>query len=172
MVRAATRADAHRAEDAAALIAAAAASHDVALRAPALLRAKIEDDHAVVALEGEELVGFGFWSEWEEGRFVSHSGLVVRADRRGRGLGRRLKLALLESSRRGFPRASLMSLSNSPEIKALNLALGFRVVPLERLTRDPGFWDGCRACRNWAEVVARGERCCCEGMLLAPEEAP
>lgn len=167
-VRVSTPADARHAPAAAALIAAAAQAHDIATRSPELLAEKLRTGHAAVALHGGELVGFGFWSEWEGGRFVSHSGLVVREDFRGHGLGKRLKQALFESSRRVLPHATLMSLTTSPEVKAMNLSLGFRVVPLERLTKDPAFWAGCRTCRNYEEVQRRGEICCCEGMILEP----
>jgi len=56
-------------------------------------------------------------------------------------------------------------------VKEMNLALGFRMVPLGRLTKDPAFWAGCRTCRNYAAVQARGELCCCEGMILEPDAA-
>ena len=155
------------------LIHEAAAEHDIAERSPAMLRHKIESGRAALALQRrggtEELVGFGYYSEWEGGRFVSHSGLVVRPELRGRGLGRRLKQALFQASRERFPDAATMSLTTSPQVKAMNLSLGFQVVPLERLTSDPAFWDGCRTCRNYEEVKRRGEICCCEGMLLEPQ---
>ena len=122
-----------------------------------------------LAVSAGELVGFGYWSDWEAGRFVSHSGLVVRPDQQGKGLGRRLKRVLFESSKGELPRATLMSLTSSPQVKKLNLSLGFHFVPLERLTSDPSFWEGCKTCRNYAAVRARGERCCCEGMILEPE---
>jgi len=168
-VRVAGPADVRHADGAARLIAAAASAHDIATRSPELLAEKIRAGHAALALSGGELVGFGFWSAWEGGLFVSHSGLVVRADFRGHGLGRRLKLALFESSRRALPHATLMSLTTSPEVKAMNLSLGFHVVPLERLTEDPAFWEGCKTCRNYPEVKRRGEICCCEGMILEPD---
>ena len=153
---------------ASALIDRVAAEHDIARRAPDWLAAKIAKSRAALALENEELIGFGYWSDWEEGKFVSHSGLVVRPDRMGEGLGRRLKMVLFESSRRQLPDATLMSLTTSPKVKRLNESLGFRVVPLECLTSDPAFWKGCETCRNYAEVRARGERCCCEGMIRPP----
>ena len=170
-VRVSRRADAPHAEEASRMIAEASREHDIALREVEWLRKKIEGGRAAVALRGEELVGFGYWSEWEDGRFVSHSGLVVRPELRGRGLGRRLKTVLLEESRRRFPRASLMSLTTSKEVKRMNLSLGFRPVPLERLTTDPAFWEGCRGCSNYEEVQRRGEKCCCEGLILEPESA-
>ena len=177
LVRESRPEDVHLAEQAAALIAEASSEYDIAQRDPAWLAKKIEARRAALALVpdpsgGEQLVGFGYWSSWEADRFVSHSGLVVRPDQRGTGLGSQLKRVLFESSRRQLPAASLMSLTTSPQVRKLNLALGFRIVPLDELTRDPAFWEGCKTCRNYAEVQARGERCCCEGMLLRPEDAP
>lgn len=171
-VRASGPEDVGFAEAASALIDRVAESYDIARRAPEWLAAKIAKRRAALALENGELIGFGYWSDWEEGRFISHSGLVVRPDRMGMGLGRRLKLVLFESSREQLPDATLMSLTTSPQVKRLNESLGFHVVPLERLTSDPAFWKGCETCRNFAEVQARGEKCCCEGMILEPGSTP
>lgn len=170
-VRASGALDGGFAEVAARLIDQAAGEHDIARREPGFLRSKLVSGRAALGLVGDELVAFGYWSEWEEGRFVSHSGLVVSPAYRGRGLGRRLKLVLFDSSRSRFPEATLMSLTSSEAVKALNRSLGFRVVPLERLTTDPAFWKGCETCRNVAEVRARGSRCCCEAMILEPRRA-
>jgi len=156
------------APEAAGLIDAASREHDIARRAVPFLEEKIRKRRAAFAFDGSELIGFGYWSDWEGGRFVSHSGLVVRPDYTGHGIGRRLKAELFESSRSQLPEATLMSLTTSPQVKAMNLRLGFHVVPLDQLTVDPAFWDGCKTCRNYAEVQARGEKCCCEGMILSP----
>ena len=161
--------DARYAEAASDLIRAASSEFDIAQRTPEWLRAKIVKRRAALALQGDELVGFGYWSSWEDDKFVSHSGLVVKPEFRGTGLGKRLKMVLFDSTRRALPDATMMSLTTSPQVKALNLSLGFRIVPLERLTRDPAFWEGCKTCRNYAAVKARGEICCCEGMILEPE---
>jgi len=170
VVRSALESDVAYAQAAAALIAAAASDHDIALRPVELLREKILHGRAVLALEASELVGFGFWSPWAGGRFVSHSGLVVRADKRGLSLGRRLKLELLASSRRAFPGAILMSLTSSPAVKAMNQSLGFETVPLSELTDDPQFWRGCETCRNFAELQSHRDHCRCDGMILRPPE--
>lgn len=171
-VRAAAADDSRMAAAASRLIDASADEHDIARRTPDWLEFKIRAGQAAVALAGEELVGFGYWSQWEGGRWVSHSALVVRADRRGEGLGRRLKTVMMESSRAAFPGARLFSLTSSPAVVALNLSLGFRPAPLESLTQDPEFWACCATCRNFEQVRARGERCCCQGMIFEPDGAP
>ncbi len=160
--------DVHHAERASAMIAAAASEHDIAEREPELLSGKIASGRAVLALRGRELVGFGFFSEWEGGKFVSHSGLVVDPSLRGRGVGRALKMALFEASERMFPEAVTMSLTTSEPVRAMNLSLGFAVVPFEDMTVDPAFWAGCRTCRNYEEVQRAGKQCCCEGMIRPP----
>ncbi len=168
-VRESTPEDTPRAEQAAHLIAEASSHHDIATRTTEWLAKKVRARRAAVALDGDELVGFGYWSSWQEDTFVSHSGLVVRADYRGAGLGGDLKRVLFDSSRRQLPDARLISLTTSPQVRKLNLALGFEIVPLDQLTQDPAFWEGCKTCRNYEDVVARGEQCCCEGMLLLPD---
>ena len=45
----------------------------------------------------------------------------------------------------------------------------YEVVTFDDMTTDPAFWEGCKTCRNYEEVQARGERCCCEAMILRPE---
>ena len=173
-VRESTPADVHLAAAASALIDAVADEYDIARRTPEWLAAKIEKRRAAVALDGETLVGFGYWSAWEGDAFVSHSGLVVSPEVKGRGVGRLLKAVLFDSTRRQLPQAKILSLTTSPQVRKMNLSLGFRVVPLDQLTKDEAFWAGCQSCRNYADVQARGERCCCEGMLwvpLAPADA-
>jgi GNAT superfamily N-acetyltransferase len=152
------------------LIEEASVEHDIAPRAVPFLEAKIRKGRAAFAFDGGELIGFGYWSDWEAGRFVSHSGLVVRPDYMGRGLGREMKTRLFESSRRELPGATLMSLTTSPRVKAMNLRLGFQVVPIEELTTDESFWAGCKTCRNYEDVQARGDKCCCEAMVLKPDQ--
>lgn len=168
LVRMSGPADVPYAAPASAMIAEAARSFDIAERSVEFLTEKLESGKAALALVGDELVGFGYYSAWQGGKFVSHSGLVVRPDLRGTGLGRRLKEELFRGSLERYPEASTMSLTTSPQVKAMNLRLGFEVVPLDRLTTDESFWDGCKTCRNYAEVQAKGERCCCEGMLRPP----
>ena len=141
---------------------------DIARRSTKMLRAKIVAGQAAVAFCGDELIGFGYFSAWQQGQFVSHSGLVVRSDFQGHGLGRRLKQCLFGASRALYPEACIISLTTSPAVEAMNLSLGFQRVPLDQLTSDPEFWKGCETCRNYAAVQRQGKRCCCFGMLLRP----
>jgi len=169
-VRASRPGDEKLAGAAEALIRAAATDADIARRPLAMLDEKLRKGQAALALRAGELVGFGYWSAWEAEAYVSHSGLVVSPDCRGRGLGWRLKKVLFESSRAALPRARLISLTTHPAIKRWNRSLGLRDVPLERLTKDPAFWEGCKGCRNYDEVRRQGKICCCDGMMLDPAE--
>jgi len=171
-VRLATTEDADLADRAAALIEEASREYDIAFRETSWLRDKIETGHAAMAFRDGDLVGFGFWSDWQGGRFISHSGLVVCPSARGKKVGRRLKMVLFESSRRRYPEAVIMSLTTSEEVKTLNRSLGFKPAPLDRLTTDAGFWEGCKSCRNWEDVSRRGVKCCCEAMILEPGDVP
>lgn len=168
VVRVSEPGDGRWAADASALIAQAAAEHDIAPRAVDFLSKKLETGRAALALDDGVLVGFGYWSEWEDGAFVSHSGLVVRPDQRGTGLGRELKALLFEGSRRRFPQAKVMSLTTSPQVRAMNLRLGFRPCGFAEVTTDEAFWDGCKTCSKYEETRAAGLRCCCEPMVMDP----
>jgi len=168
-VRASGPGDAAHAPAAVRLLAASAEEYDIATREESFLAPKLEGGRAALALAAQELVGFGYWSEWGGGAFVSHSGLVVHRDRRGAGLGRRLKELLLQGSQARFPGAVTMSLTSSPQVRALNLSLGFRPCRFDELTSDPAFWAGCEACRNYARIRSEGQICCCEPMLREPE---
>lgn len=171
-VRLATASDAPLASIASALILEASADADIAPREVEFLRTKIETGRAAIALAGDDLVGFGYYSEWEDGKFVSHSGLVVRKDQQGIGLGRRLKEQLFLASRERFPNAATMSLTTSKAVEQLNLSFGFQHAALDTLTTDPAFWAGCLPCKKYPEVQAAGKKCCCFGMLLPPEGSP
>ncbi len=167
-VRESTPEDVVLAEPASRLIALVAETFDIATRTPDWLATKLRSRRAAIALDGRDLVGFGYWSSWEGDRFVSHSGLVVHPDRFKIGLGQRLKEVVFASSQRQLPEATMMSLTSSPQVRRMNERLGFRVVALTELTHDAAFWKGCETCRNFADVQARGERCCCEGMIRPP----
>ena len=49
----------------------------IAKRSPEYIVSKIKGGKAVVALDGERLVGFSYIACWEHGDFVATSGLIV-----------------------------------------------------------------------------------------------
>jgi len=171
-VRSSVPGDGAFAEDASALIAGSADEFDLARRTPEFLRAKLEGGQAALALADDELVGFGYFSAWGGGAWVSHSGLVVRPDFRGEGVGRRLKQCLIEGSDAAFPDATTMSLTTSDSVLAMNRSLGFETAELSQLTDDPEFWAGCKTCRNYERVQREGRRCCCQAMIRPPRRRP
>ncbi len=167
--RQSTAGDRRYAQVASKLIRSVSGDFDMALRPAEFLAAKIESGQAALALDDNVLVGFGYYSEWENARFVSHSGLVVKPNYRGRGLGSQLKAILLAASQHQFPQAVLMSLTNSASVKAMNLKLGFQVASFEELTTDSEFWAGCKHCRSYLDSRTNGRQCCCEAMVLRPK---
>lgn len=145
----------------------------IALRSEEYLAESIRDRRAVVVMRDGELVGFATAHPWESGRFVSHSAMVVAPALRGRGLSRRMKLALVALSRLRWPEAAVLSLTLSPQVEALNKSCGFEAVPYCDLTKDPEFWKGCEGCIHHAHLKRNQQQdChCWAGLLLPPGRA-
>ena len=58
----------------------------IALRSPVYIKQKIENNNAVIALKNDEFAGFCYIEKWGHGKYVAHSGLIVAAKFRGKGL--------------------------------------------------------------------------------------
>ncbi len=77
----------------------------IAGRTPDMIRQKILDGKAVIALTPNgEWAGFAYIEAWEGGKFVSNSGLIVRPDLRGNGVAAAIKQAVFRLSRTLYPR--------------------------------------------------------------------
>ena len=141
----------------------------IAKRSPDYIAAKIKGGKAVVALEGEKLVGFSYIECWEHGDFVATSGLIVDPEYRHMGLAERIKRRTFELARRRFPYAKLFSITTSLPVMKLNSKMGYKPVTFSELTEDNEFWKGCEGCRNY-DILQRNERrmCLCTGMLYDP----
>ena len=141
----------------------------IAKRSPEYIAAKIKGGKAVVALEGEKLVGFSYIECWEHGDFVATSGLIVDPEYRHMGLAERIKRRTFELARRRFPYAKLFSITTSLPVMKLNSRMGYKPVTFSELTEDNEFWKGCEGCRNY-DILQRNERrmCLCTGMLYDP----
>ena len=59
----------------------------IAKRSPEYIAAKMTGGKAVVALDGEKLIGFSYIECWGHGDFVATSGLIVDPEYRHMGLG-------------------------------------------------------------------------------------
>ena len=141
----------------------------IAKRSPAYIAAKITGGKAVVALDGEKLIGFSYIECWEHGDFVATSGLIVDPAYRHMGLAERIKRRTFELARRRFPYAKLFSITTSLPVMKLNSRMGYVPVTFSELTDDSEFWKGCEGCCNY-DILQRNNRrmCLCTGMLYDP----
>ena len=71
----------------------------IAARKPEYIRAKMEAGNAVVAFDGDVLVGFCYVEIWSHNRYVVNSGLVVHPDYRKSGLAREIKRKVFNLAR-------------------------------------------------------------------------
>ena len=141
----------------------------IAKRQPDYIAAKMRDGKAVIALDGDKFVGFCYIESWDHGKFVANSGLIVREENRGKGVGRRIKEKAFELSRTRFPESKIFGLTTGAAVMKINTALGYVPVTFSDLTTDPVFWKGCENCVNY-DVLLRNNftRCLCTGMLYDP----
>ncbi|UUF12896.1 MULTISPECIES: GNAT family N-acetyltransferase [Flavobacterium] len=141
-------------------------------RSPELLKEKIEKGEAVIAfaLDGR-WAGFSFISSWDNGRFVSNSGLIVAPEFRHTGLAKNIKRKIFELSRQKYPEASIFSLTTGLAVMKMNHELGFEPVTYSELTTDEIFWENCKSCVN-CPILSSKERknCLCTAMLYDPKK--
>jgi len=142
----------------------------IAKRTPEYIQKKMENGNAIIALRGEDFVGFCYIEIWGHEKFVANSGLIVHPDFRGTGLAKRIKQAAFDLSRKKFPEAKLFGITTGLAVMKINYALGYKPVTFSELTDDPEFWNGCKTCKNF-DILTRTERkmCLCTGMLFDPQ---
>ncbi len=141
----------------------------IAIRPTDYLEGAIREKRAVVAVQGATLVGFAAAHAWDEGKYVSHSALVVAPEFRGRHLARRIKRTLLDLTRKRWPESAVMSLTLSHHVERMNQELGFETVPYCDLTKDPEFWKGCDGCVHQPHLKRNQQQDChCWAGLLLP----
>jgi hypothetical protein len=141
----------------------------IAKREPAYVRQKMEEGKAVIATEGERLVGFCYMETWQHGKYVANSGLIVAPEYRHSGVAKRIKKKAFDLSRKKYPGAKMFGITTSLAVMKINTELGYRPVTFSELTQDEVFWNGCRSCPNF-DILTRTERkmCLCTGMLYDP----
>lgn len=143
----------------------------IARRSPEYISAKINGGKAVVALDGDKLVGFSYIECWEHGDYVATSGLIVDPEYRHLGLAGKIKEKTFELARLRFPFAKIFSITTSLPVMKLNSRIGYRPVTFSELTDDEEFWKGCQGCVNY-DILQRNNRrmCLCTGMLYDPAQ--
>lgn len=138
----------------------------IAARKPAYIRDKMEAGNAVVAFDGDVLVGFCYVEVWSHNRYVVNSGLVVHPDYRKSGLAREIKRKVFNLARDKFPEAKVFGITTSLAVMKINTELGYKPVTFSELTQEDAFWAGCKSCPNY-DILERNERrmCLCTAML-------
>lgn len=114
---------------------------------------------AVVALDGEKLIGFSYIECWGHGDFVATSGLIVDPEYRHMGLAEQIKRRTFELARRRFPYAKLFSITTSLPVMKLNSRMGYTPVTFSELTEDEEFWRGCQGAATTTSCNATTGAC-------------
>ena len=143
----------------------------IAKRTHEYVATKMKEAKAVIALYGEEFVGFSYIETWGNKQYVTTSGLIVDPKFRGLGVAKRIKDLTFTLARTRWPHAKIFSLTSGAAVMAMNTQLGDHPVTFADLTDDEAFWRGCEGCIN-VDVLKRTGRkyCICTGMLYDPEK--
>lgn len=154
-------------------ISAQARGTGIAKRSADYIKEKIESGKAVIALDGDVLVGFAYIETWSHRRFVANSGLIVNPDYRGQGFARKIKRRVFELSRKLYPKAKIFSITTGLAVMKMNTELGFKPVTFSELSDDKEFWKGCEGCKNF-DILQRNnyKLCLCTGLLYDPSQQP
>ena len=143
----------------------------IAKRTHEYVATKMKEAKAVIALYGDEFVGFSYIETWGNKQYVTTSGLIVDPKFRGLGVAKRIKDLTFTLARTRWPHAKIFSLTSGAAVMAMNTQLGYHPVTFADLTDDEAFWRGCEGCIT-VDVLKRTGRkyCICTGMLYDPEE--
>ena len=143
----------------------------IAKRTHEYVATKMKEAKAVIALYGDEFVGFSYIETWGNKQYVTTSGLIVDPKFRGLGVAKRIKDLTFTLARTRWPHAKIFSLTSGAAVMAMNTQLGYHPVTFADLTDDEAFWRGCEGCIN-VDVLKRTvlKYCICTGMLYDPEE--
>lgn len=145
----------------------------IAKREASYIEKKMEEGKAVIAFDGDQVVGFCYIETWEGKKYVANSGLIVHPDYRKTGLARAIKKAVFDLSKEKYPNALLFGITTSLPVMKINSDLGYKPVTFSELTQDEAFWKGCQSCVNH-DVLQRTGRtmCLCTGMMCDLSKIP
>lgn len=145
----------------------------ISRRCPQRLGKIMSSGHAILAFAPNgQWAGFCYMHPYENGKFVSHSGLIVVPEFRNSGLARVLKQCLFQLARQTYPDAMIFGLTTGLAVMKINHELGFQPVTYSQLPQSEEFWNGCNSCVNSDILLSRGRKnCFCTAMLFDPAEA-
>ena len=140
----------------------------IAKREPEYIRNKLKKGNAIIALDGDQFVGFCYIEIFDSKKYVSNSGLIVKDTYRQMGIAKQIKYRAFELARDKFPQARIFGITTSLAVMKINSELGYKPVTYSELTQDDEFWKGCQSCPNY-DILMRNNRkmCLCTGMLAA-----
>lgn len=141
----------------------------IAKRTHEYVAQKMKEGKAIIALAGEEFVGFSYIESWGNKQYVATSGLIVVDEFRGLGLAKRIKEASFALARLRWPKAKIFSLTSGAAVMKMNTELGYVPVTFNELTDDDAFWRGCEGCTNHSILMEKQRKfCICTAMLYDP----
>ena len=137
------------------------------------LEEKMKKGEAIIAFaEDGTWAGFSFVSSWENGKYVSNSGLIVAPQFRHTGLARKIKRKIFWLSRQKYPDAIIFSLTTGLAVMKMNHELGFEPVTYSELTTDEVFWEDCKSCVNCPVLMSKERKnCLCTAMRFDPKHS-
>jgi GNAT superfamily N-acetyltransferase len=146
----------------------------IGYRSIAFLCSKMEDGDAIIALTQQGAwVGFSYIETWENGKFVSNSGMIVSPPYRRRGVATGIKKEIFKLCRLHYPTANIFSITTGLAIMKLNSKLGFEPVTYSEITHDPHFWEKCKSCVNYDTLQSKSyKNCFCTAMLFDATQLP
>jgi GNAT superfamily N-acetyltransferase len=127
---------------------------------------KISSGNAIIATTQKgKWVGFSYVDVWENGKFVSNSGMIVSPGYRGQGIAKIIKKQIFDLCRNRYPQAQIFSITTSSVIMKLNTQFGFVPVSFAEITKDKDFWHKCRHCVNYNILESKEfTNCLCTAM--------
>lgn len=138
----------------------------IAKRYPEYIQLKMSEGKAVIALDGDDVIGFCYIEDWEGQKYVANSGLITHPNYRNTGLAKAIKKAIFHLSKEKYPKAKLFGITTSMAVMKINSGLGYKPVTFSELTKDEKFWSGCQSCINY-DVLTRTNKsmCLCTAMI-------
>ncbi|HTB25494.1 MAG TPA: hypothetical protein VK711_08985 [Puia sp.] len=142
----------------------------ISRRTPESIIQKMREGKAVVAVTNDnKWVGFSYLEIWSNGEFVSNSGLIVAPSYRLSGIAKKIKNKIFKLSRSKYPKSNIFCITTGLTIMKMNAGLGFEPVTFNEITKESGFWEGCKSCVNYDILQQKQcKNCLCTAMLYIP----